>query len=560
MLATPLKVTAVIDNDEPAAWVCETLVQLDALPSIDVHCIVLSENLDDTELARNKQEATMAQARRENKFGHRLGKLLLYGYMDQPQIDSRPLNPTPLPSELRPNTFVLHENNEQMLQRAADSDILLLLGNARFSELGSLAKPRSAIWSAQHQHLPLHIEKTMLNAEPLLYVHLWQQPSSTENARQPSVDRWQRLASHALPQQSYFISDLINSAFCALPNLFASRLNWQAHGKSLGNDIDQQFLEAGQSIPEEPSNAALNGFSFLAKCLRLFMRFNKERVANRLTIDQWQLAFKIREDNQSSDALALDDYKPIKPPADKLWADPFIFAHKQKLHVFFEEMSITGNRAHISTAELDENGLCSGPTVVLTEDHHLSYPYVFSYGEDIFMIPETGSRRTISAYKAVDFPTKWERSFDLLTDVNAAESTLFYYDGYWWLFTNCVTSLSVGERDLLQIFYAKDWQTGPWHEHPLNPVVTGVDTARMGGAIFVRDGQLHRPSQYGAYRYGYGVNLSRIDVLNTTHYQETLVHRLKPNEQASEWLGTHTSVHLENLTVIDRLCRIKRQP
>ncbi len=559
MYSTPLKITAVIDNDEPAIWVCETLAQLSEQPSLDLQCIVLSDNLDDTHLARQQHEAQMAQARVENKFGHRLGKLILYGYMDRPQFTTRPLNAAALPEHLQAKTHALHGDKPPSMPLPASTDIILLLGKAQLNELSQLPKPTIATWCAQHQHMAMHIEKAMLNRAPLLWIHLWQKTPKASDAATQTSQPWERVTSHALPQQSYFASDQINSAFCCLPNLFSSRLNWLAHGVKSIDQVETEFLRKGESLPKHHDDKPLNGIGYFVKVLRLLVKFYKERINNLLTIDQWQLAYKIRSPEQSPDNLTLSDFQAITPPADKLWADPFIYAHEQKLHVFFEEMAIDGNKAHLSTAQLDENGLCSEVKTVLTEDQHLSYPYVFSYDNAIYMIPETGGRQTISAYKAVNFPTQWERSFDIMTDVNAADSTLFHYDGYWWLFTNCVTGLSIGERDLLHIFYATDWQTGPWYEHPLNPVVTGVDKARMGGAIFVRDGALHRPSQYGAYRYGYGVNLSRIDVLSTTDYQETLINRLAPESEDTQWRGVHTSVHLESLTVIDRLCRIKRK-
>jgi hypothetical protein len=48
------------------------------------------------------------------------------------------------------------------------------------------------------------------------------------------------------------------------------------------------------------------------------------------------------------------------------------------------------------------------PFAVLERSYHLSYPFIFRWGSDIFMIPETSDNRTVEVYRAVEFPGKWE--------------------------------------------------------------------------------------------------------------------------------------------------------
>ena len=46
--------------------------------------------------------------------------------------------------------------------------------------------------------------------------------------------------------------------------------------------------------------------------------------------------------------------------------------------------------------------------VVLEEDFHLSFPFVFKDGDDIYMVPESSKNSDIRLYKSVDFPLKWK--------------------------------------------------------------------------------------------------------------------------------------------------------
>ena len=79
----------------------------------------------------------------------------------------------------------------------------------------------------------------------------------------------------------------------------------------------------------------------------------------------------------------------------------------------------------------------------------------------------------------------------------------------------------------------------------------------MAGGVFVDGAHRYRPSQYGARRYGYGINLARIDVLTPADYRETPVRRLLP-APGSRWLGCHSLSSAGPLSVLDRVTRRRR--
>ena len=76
------------------------------------------------------------------------------------------------------------------------------------------------------------------------------------------------------------------------------------------------------------------------------------------------------------------------------------------------------------------------PKKIIEKPYHLSYPFVFSYDNEFYMIPETGSNSTIELYKCLEFPEKWEMAAILMKDVRAYDTTILHKDGKWWLFTN----------------------------------------------------------------------------------------------------------------------------
>jgi hypothetical protein len=337
----------------------------------------------------------------------------------------------------------------------------------------------------------------------------------------------------------------------------------------------------------------LPAHSRLLQALQLWYQQSAARISRRVWYEQWQLAYA----RHSADAQrvtsasaaknstgsrpdtggefselptnaetatialltdhALSDYTSIDMPHNTWWADPHLYRHAGSLYVFFEEMGIDDSYGHLSVARLTDTGVATDIETILDEGTHLSYPFVFGVGEEVYMIPETVSRRAVQLYKADAFPTRWSRVCNLLDDVDLADSTVYFDGQRWWMFTSAMSHRTVNERDELHLFHAESL-TGTWQPHPMNPVVTGVDRARMGGALIHDGTHLCRVSQYGAVRYGYGINLHRVTRLDADGYAEVTIGRILP-QRGSRWLGCHTIAHTNDITVLDRVVRRRRR-
>jgi hypothetical protein len=171
------------------------------------------------------------------------------------------------------------------------------------------------------------------------------------------------------------------------------------------------------------------------------------------------------------------------------------------------------------------------------------------------MIPETRQNATIELYRASNFPMSWELEKVLFHNVQAVDTTLFEYQGRFWLFTN-MSVFGGSTWDELFLFHS-DSPLGKWIPHPNNPIVSDVRRARPAGNLFWLNGTLYRPSQESSLRYGYAVNLNRVDVLSENDYSETPVKLLKP-----DWLDgnlkTHTFNFNEDLVVVDAMIMSKK--
>jgi hypothetical protein len=271
-----------------------------------------------------------------------------------------------------------------------------------------------------------------------------------------------------------------------------------------------------------PTNAMMVGLLW-----RVASGVLRRRVSGWLREKQWFIAYRRGSAPPT----------PIMPPPGRFYADPFLFQHDGRRYVFFEDYDWTSGRADICYLEIDEDGRHRPPQLALRQDCHLSYPFVFAEGDDVYMLPETAGHRTVELYRAAQFPGDWTLDRVLLSDVMATDATLLRHEGRWWLFVALALD---GDRPIDELcLFSSDSLHGEWEPHPLNPIVSDVRSARPAGRIFSRDGQLIRPAQDCSEAYGGRLVFHRIDVLSPTEYREEPIGAIEPAVDSGN-LRTHS--------------------
>jgi len=283
--------------------------------------------------------------------------------------------------------------------------------------------------------------------------------------------------------------------------------------------------------------------------LHHFARLSRTMGERLLFIAQWFLLYGFTDEFPES----LRGLRALIPPKDRFWADPHVVARDGRFYIFVEELLFESNHGHISVIEIREDGTASDPVRVLERDYHLSYPFVFEVDDTYYMIPETMENRTIEIYECVDFPHEWRLKMNLMEEVAAVDSTVYFRDGLWWLFVGMTEHEGAGTCEELCVFYSSELLSGSWEPHPLNPVVSDVRSARPAGALFERDGKLFRPSQDSSGTYGAAIVLNEVSVLSKTAYHETEVGRLLPDwiEEPGATHATHTVNTAPGFVVVD---------
>lgn len=266
---------------------------------------------------------------------------------------------------------------------------------------------------------------------------------------------------------------------------------------------------------------------------------------------EWILAYSRSDDHPAIDAMDAEhcaSFTIARQPADRFWADPFPVVDNGRHWIFVEEWMHGAPHAHLAVIDVRDDGSLGPSVPILEKPYHLSYPHVFRWMGEVFMIPETRSNRTIELYRSVRFPFDWRLECVLMHDLDAVDASVIEIDGRWWMFVAIAPEHGV-ENDQLHLFSAET-PLGPWNPHPMNPVVSDVRRARPAGRVFRDATGWIRPSQDCSVRYGYAIGFNRITSLSETAYAEERVSTILP-----AWTrgieGTHTFNRAGGLTVID---------
>jgi len=210
-------------------------------------------------------------------------------------------------------------------------------------------------------------------------------------------------------------------------------------------------------------------------------------------------------------ALSAKDIKDI--PAEFI-ADPFMIHKDSCWYMFFEVMNKKTKQGDIGLAISNDLIKWSYEQIVLDEPFHLSYPYVFEFNNEFYMIPESYKANSIRLYKATNFPTKWKFQNILIGGSEFVDTSIIYFNEKWWLFTFSV------KIKALRIFYAAEL-FGSWQEHKMSPILGGGSISeRPGGRIININNKIIRFVQDDIDKYGKCVYAFEIVELDTRIYKE----------------------------------------
>jgi len=198
-------------------------------------------------------------------------------------------------------------------------------------------------------------------------------------------------------------------------------------------------------------------------------------------------------------------------------ADPFMIPHEDKYYMFFEVLNKENKQGEIGYAVSSDAKKWEYQKIILGEPFHLSYPHVFKWQGDYYLIPESYEDYSVRVYKAKSFPGEWEHVTNILGGYHFVDPTIFRHQNKWWMFVTTPSS------DVLNLYYSDNLLEN-WKPHPSNPIrKNDKHHSRPAGRVLSLNGKLYRFTQDDAPYYGIQVFAFEITELSDTTYADKLI-------------------------------------
>ena len=264
--------------------------------------------------------------------------------------------------------------------------------------------------------------------------------------------------------------------------------------------------------------------------------------------DVWHVGFQM----SALDNINLQNSAILKNPKNCFLADPFIVEEKNENFIFVEEYSFKHKKGIISVYKVSKEK-SERIGVAIEEDFHLSFPFIFKYKNNYFMVPETKAKGEIRLYECEDFPLKWKFKKTIFNSINATDTMIFEHNGIWWMlstFSNCGRF----NDSELHVFYSEEGPiTQNWKGLSQNPVIIDPEFGRNGGIYFDKNKIFRVAQSFGFNAYGKKISIREIVELDQDNYSEIELKSIQPDFMKN-LIGIH-HFHSNNKYMVHDFCK-----
>ncbi len=254
------------------------------------------------------------------------------------------------------------------------------------------------------------------------------------------------------------------------------------------------------------------------------------KLKNAITGGDWFVAYR---------GISQEKWKTVSLPDNQWCADPFVIEDGSGHYIFVEQYLKDKDKGCIGYFKFIA-GEPVNQGIIIENTYHMSYPDVFRYKEQYYMIPESSANSTVDLYVADHFPEKWRKVKTLINGQKYVDSTV-YQDGEDYY----LISYSMTDGYEIRVF------TLDMEKQEVNLLSKRKYTknvGRPGGRLFSENGKLMRPAQDCSRKYGEALIIYQVDDLNRSG--EFVEHEARRMEAASvnienrperlhQWTGTN---------------------
>ena len=194
-----------------------------------------------------------------------------------------------------------------------------------------------------------------------------------------------------------------------------------------------------------------------------------------------------------------------------IMADPFVVKEDNVLYIYYEEMSGRRNSTHGNICVLKSIDGISWDRLgyAIEAKFHLSWPFVFKYNNEYYMLPEKTATHELALYKATHFPLKWKKELVLFSNISYTDPIIYFEDSICYLF------IEINKQ--LCLYYSIDLLSNDWKEHPMSPI-SKLPYSRLAGEVKKIEDKLYLFTQESLDSYGTGVHAFEITTIDTTMF------------------------------------------
>ncbi len=206
-----------------------------------------------------------------------------------------------------------------------------------------------------------------------------------------------------------------------------------------------------------------------------------------------------------------DNYT-IVPGFSKKWiADPFLFEYDNNHYLFVEYVE---KKQGVIAYFKFINDVPIFQKCIISEKYHLSYPCVFEYNDNVYLIPESADNNTIDLYVAEDFPENWKKKGKLISG-RYLDSTVLESQNGMYLFSYILK----GKKYELHCF---KFNVENASLEKISSKTFDTNVGRPAGNFVEKEGHLLRPSQDCSKMYGERIIWNDVKSFNTDNIIENL--------------------------------------
>lgn len=264
--------------------------------------------------------------------------------------------------------------------------------------------------------------------------------------------------------------------------------------------------------------------------------------------ENYVVAYRFLNREKDTIGIKFPSYDIINPSGTSWYADPFPFIYQGKHYIFVEMYSIWDTKAKLGVYCIEDKG---SPKTILDEPFHLSYPNVFEWAGEIYMIPETHNANQLRLYRCSHFPYNWELDRILLDNVDYADTSLMFEENAIWV----ETMEDRGQHNYSNRFFKLDMHKKCISE--IHPIDLHFIDKRPAGNFFKVGNEWYHALQECSQTYGEYMHVARVSTFNDDVFREERCCTLTVSDfnihSTLPFIRTHTLNRCKTLETIDLL-------